>query len=369
MGLEFSMGLFEKIKNLINSEISDENEPKEIAVLVRVLSLIDVLFILISMVFLFVTNNQKYGAYAIIILAALFLVLFLSYSMNMHSLIGAYYITMLAFGAYFAACFGVETMYHIQLLIVFLLYFYRSNETTFSRITTVCVSGILVLAIVFFVSSMGAILPLSKSGETILIFVNTIHVLVKLAVIGAYFRVKFSASETKILQYSKKLEMIATTDPLTKLQNRRGMFTHIESYIDEHIKDNNFVLTLGIGDIDFFKKINDTYGHEAGDYVLETLAKLMKEFMKDKGMVARWGGEEFLFCFEEENGDYAFESLSKLLHLIERYEFSYNGVDFKVTMTFGLEEFDEREGIEKTISKADQKLYMGKEAGRDRVIY
>lgn len=363
------MGLFEKIKNLINSEIRDENEPKEIAVLVRILSLIDVLFVLMSMVFLFVTGNEIYGAYAIVILAALFVVLFLSYKLNMHSLIGLYYVTMLVFGGYFAMCFGVTPMYQIQLLIVFLLYFYRSNETTFSRIAAVCVSGILVLSTVFLVSANGAIIPQAKQGETILIFINTVHILVKVAVIGAYFRVKFSASETKILQYSKKLEMIATTDPLTKLQNRRGMYTHIEDYIKEHVNDNNFVLTLGIGDIDFFKKINDTYGHEAGDYVLETLAKLMKEFMKDKGMVARWGGEEFLFCFEEENGDYAFESLSKLLHLIERYEFSYNNIDFKVTMTFGLEEFDEREGIEKTISKADQKLYMGKEAGRNRVIY
>ena len=80
-------------------------------------------------------------------------------------------------------------------------------------------------------------------------------------------------------------------------------------------------------------------------------------------------GEEFLFSFENINGDFAFESLNKLLHILQRYEFSYNGIDFKVTMTFGVEEYDNISGIEKTISKADEKLYMGKEAGRDRVIF
>ena len=129
------------------------------------------------------------------------------------------------------------------------------------------------------------------------------------------------------------------------------------------------MLTVAIGDIDFFKHINDTYGHDAGDYVLETIAKIMNEFMESKGMVARWGGEEFLFSFENINGDYAFEEMSKLLHLIERYEFSFNGTPIKVTMTFGLEEYDDNLGVDKVISKADEKLYMGKEQGRNRVIY
>ena len=95
----------------------------------------------------------------------------------------------------------------------------------------------------------------------------------------------------------------------------------------------------------------------------------MNEFMDGKGLVARWGGEEFLFTFEGINGDYAFEETSKLLHLVEKYEFSYEGTPINVTMTFGVEEYDEFVGIDKVISKADEKLYMGKNQGRNRVIY
>ena len=140
----------------------------------------------------------------------------------------------------------------------------------------------------------------------------------------------------------------------------------VENYLKTY-KDG--ICSVCLCDIDFFKKVNDTYGHEAGDKVLQEVGKVFMSEMVKQGAVARWGGEEFLFAFDDINGDYAFESLSKLLHLIERYEFSYNGIDFHVTMTFGIEEYDDNEGIEKTVSRADEKLYMGKEAGRDRVIY
>lgn len=362
------MNLLEKCRAFINSDVKEENEPKETAVLVRVLSIIDIVYILIDVVFLFSNHGIKYGSMALVILGMLAFTLALSYKVTTHAMMGLYFLTIVVCSGYFTICFGVAPMYHIQMFTVFLIYFYRSAESTFSRTVSVVATGAISLVTVFYVISHGPRLTLDSQIQSVLIIVNTTHILMKLALVAYFFRIKFSATETKLIQYSRKLEMIATTDPLTKLQNRRGMFTYLERLVEDH-HEKDFALTLGIGDIDFFKKINDTYGHEAGDYVLETLSKLMNEFMKDHGLVARWGGEEFLFAFEGINGDYAFESLSKLLHIIERYEFSYNNIDFKVTMTFGLEEYDEREGIEKTISKADEKLYMGKEAGRDRVIF
>lgn len=362
------MNLFGRIRDFINTEIQEENEPKETVVLVRILCLVDILFTLSNAFFLFIGEGTLYGLIALAFIISFGLELALSYRIKTHTIIGIYYFVGLLSGVYFTLCLGVSPMYHIQIFTLFLLYFYRSAETSFSRHASVILCGVTAVIAVFYVIKNGTFVDVDQLNISVLIVVNTGHILLKLALIAYFFRLKFSASETKILQYSRKLEMIATTDPLTKLQNRRGMYTYLENLVKDE-NDKNFALTLGIGDIDFFKKINDTYGHEAGDYVLETLSKLMKEFMKDFGMAARWGGEEFLFAFEGINGDYAFESLSKLLHIIERYEFSYNDIDFHVTMTFGIEEYDEREGIEKTISKADEKLYMGKEAGRDRVIY
>lgn len=360
------MGLFEKLKSFVNMEIKDESEPKETAVLVRVLCLLDIAFIIFDTFFMFSGYPYRFGIFTLIILLVLSSDLFFSYKLGMHSLIGIYYITSLVASVYFTICTGIIPMFHIQSFIVFLLYFYRSKETALSRLCSVILSGAAGIVALFYVIVNGSILAVSIRDSGILMGMNTIHIIAKLTIFAYFFMIKFSASETKIMQYSKKLEMIATTDPLTKLQNRRGMFNHLESYLKEKPDES---LTLVLGDIDFFKKINDTYGHDAGDYVLETLAKIMKEYMNGKGMVARWGGEEFLFSFEGINGDFAFEYMNVLLHMIERYEFSYNDIDFKVTMTFGVEEYDQRDNIEKTVSSADEKLYMGKEAGRDRVIF
>lgn len=360
--------MLNKIRNLINSEIKEENEPKKTAVLVRVICLVDILFTIINVALMSKNYNFVYGIHAFAFLLMFVIVLYTSYHVKMHALVVAYFLVMTLNSIYFTLSLGVVPMYHIQLFIVILLFFYKSSETSLYRVVSVVISGIVALSLVLYVMENGSLLDLSSNGGILLVSANTVYIMAKVSLFAYFFMLKFSASETKIMQYSRKLEMIATTDPLTKLQNRRGMFKHIEDYIED-TPDNNLILTLGIGDIDFFKKINDTYGHEAGDYVLETLAKIMKEFMRDKGMVARWGGEEFLFSFEGINGDHAFEQMNKLLHLIEKYEFSYNGTDIKVTMTFGIEEYDEREGVEKTVSKADQKLYMGKEAGRDRVVF
>jgi len=362
------MNIVDSIKRFLTTEIHEENEPKETAVLVRVLCLTDLFFLLFNTIFLLLECPLSCAFSGLGVCFLLILVLVLSYKIRMQNLVVSYYIVTLVGAMFFTINVGVAPMYHIQLFIVFLLFFYRSNQSSLSRVVSVMVSGIAALAIIFHVMSVGAFYLLSNGSTTALIIANTVYLLIKVTVFAYFFMYKFSASEMKIMQYSRKLEMIATTDPLTKLQNRRGMMTHIERYLAD-AKNEGRLFSIAIGDIDFFKKINDTYGHEAGDYVLETLAKIMNEFMEGKGMVARWGGEEFLFSFENINGDYAFEQLSKLLHMIERYVFTYDGTDIKVTMTFGIEEFDARDGIDKVISKADEKLYMGKTQGRDRIIY
>ena len=126
---------------------------------------------------------------------------------------------------------------------------------------------------------------------------------------------------------------------------------------------------VAIGDVDFFKKVNDNYGHDAGDYVLVTLSELFRNSLKGRGMVARWGGEEFLFTFEGMNVQQAYAALELLRFQIEKYNFQHKEQNIKVTMTFGIEEYSQIIGIESTISKADIKLYEGKNNGRNKVVY
>lgn len=360
--------MLDKVVALLNKEIKEENEPKETAVLIRVLCLIDIVFLTINTVHCFVLYGPIAGVKALLIACLMVLTFVASYMMKMSPLIYLYYFMITINVVVLTALFGLWLAFQAQMYVVFAVFFYRGAGNKTERIASVFISEAVAIGIFLYVGSHGAVYAGSQSPQLLSTCFSTLYVVSKSAAIAYFFRLKFSASEEKILKYSRKLERLATTDPLTKLQNRRGMINHIEELVSGNQTAGN-MLTVAIGDIDFFKHINDTYGHDAGDYVLETIAKIMNEFMESKGMVARWGGEEFLFSFENINGDYAFEEMSKLLHLIERYEFSFNGTPIKVTMTFGLEEYDDNLGVDKVISKADEKLYMGKEQGRNRVIY
>ena len=178
---------------------------------------------------------------------------------------------------------------------------------------------------------------------------------------------KFNQAEDKLRRINENLERMANLDTLTGLSNRRHMNEHLAGLVFEYNRSNK-VFTMAIGDIDFFKKVNDTYGHDTGDYVLSTAAALFKQFMKDKGHVAHWGGEEFLFAFENMDLDKAYRFLDELRHEIEKTPMDFKEYHFNITMTFGIEEFNPRLGIESTINRADAKLYKGKQGGRNRVV-
>ena len=361
--------MIQKIHAFINKEIKEENEPKETAVLIRMLCLIDIVFLSVNAVMFGIVCGSDGSLPAAALMLLMIGVFVLSYYSKMNVLVYLYYVTWVANIIVLVLLFGVGFGFRAQIYFMFMVFFYRGAGKPAERVLAVIASGIILCGVTLYNGFNGNLMGIDPTGLYHINIICMTYAICKSTCIAYFFRKKFSASEEKIIRYSKKLEMLATTDPLTKLQNRRGMLNHIEDYSNAISSTSGGLLTIAIGDIDFFKHINDTYGHDAGDYVLETLAKIMNEFMDGKGMVARWGGEEFLFSLENINGDYAFEEMSKLLHLIERYEFSFEGTPINVTMTFGLEEYDDNIGIDKVITKADEKLYMGKEQGRNRVIY
>ena len=175
--------------------------------------------------------------------------------------------------------------------------------------------------------------------------------------------------QKKLVSYNKKLRDIAGIDPLTGLRNRRSEIEQILEKIRKYQNGEVQALTIAIGDIDFFKRINDTYGHNCGDIVLRELADLFKTFMRTKGDVCRWGGEEFLFIFNDINGDDASYMLQELRAEIQKRGINFGQEVIHATMTFGVAEYDLRRSLEHNIEDADQKLYIGKEKGRNIIIY
>lgn len=177
------------------------------------------------------------------------------------------------------------------------------------------------------------------------------------------------AMETKLKDYNANLKRLANVDPLTGLKNRRCMMNFLKENVENVAEVDKQKAVIAIGDIDFFKRFNDYYGHACGDEVLTELAALFMDFMEDKGEVARWGGEEFLLVFTDCNLNQGIDYMEKLIHRIRLMDIRYGGETLRVTMTFGLSEYDPERTVDAIINNADKKLYFGKQNGRNRIVH
>lgn len=166
------------------------------------------------------------------------------------------------------------------------------------------------------------------------------------------------------------LIQLAEVDALTQLFNRRKM---IEILMNLN-RDSNTKIFMTMFDIDDFKKINDTYGHEAGDYVLRTIsAMISKTCSEDKHAVAcRWGGEEFLVVQEishlkkDKDGELL---IRRICNLVKRYDFNYEDKHLVITLTAGVARLTPELTVEQAIKKADDNLYFGKNNGKNQVVF
>lgn len=170
-----------------------------------------------------------------------------------------------------------------------------------------------------------------------------------------------------ILDAYKKLELMAKTDYLTKLWNRIYILEQIEHEQLRFMRINkSFVLILA--DIDFFKQLNDKYGHACGDFVLVSLAQDMSSMIRNVDCLARWGGEEFLFFLPETSLDGGYCIAERIRKAISSKVYSYEGNELSITLTFGVYEYNQEDSIEHCLSLADIALYEGKKSTRNCVV-
>jgi diguanylate cyclase (GGDEF)-like protein/PAS domain S-box-containing protein len=164
----------------------------------------------------------------------------------------------------------------------------------------------------------------------------------------------------------KELEKMAQIDKLTNIYNRRMLddFLKIEVDIADRHKED---LSLIIIDIDYFKTVNDTFGHLMGDYILTQISKIILENIRNSDIFGRYGGEEFLIICRKTNKENAFTLAEKLRILIK--DFKFNEIGHK-TISLGISDFQKGDTVETLLKKADSALYEAKNSGRDKsVIY
>ena len=166
-----------------------------------------------------------------------------------------------------------------------------------------------------------------------------------------------------------QLELFASTDPMTKLYNRRYFIEIAESILDLD-KRNNENTSVVILDIDKFKDVNDTYGHKIGDDVIVALADILQDHGRKSDIVCRWGGEEFVILLPNTNTNGAFIISERIRKAIENMKINLDdNKRFNITASFGVSQvkYEIDNHIDCAISRADDALYEAKESGRNKV--
>jgi|SRR5450830_89682 len=161
----------------------------------------------------------------------------------------------------------------------------------------------------------------------------------------------------------KEIYLLATTDSLTGIANRREFSSILASEVDR-AKRYGAPLSLIMYDIDYFKRVNDTFGHSVGDYILQALIGMVQENIRANDVSARWGGEEFMVLMPQSGIEAARTAAEKLRVAIAEHQFDKVG---RLTVSFGVAEFEPQDDFNSLLKRVDDALYLAKERGRNRV--
>jgi len=179
-----------------------------------------------------------------------------------------------------------------------------------------------------------------------------------------------STDKGKLTLDLDQARMASMVDPLTSLWNRQGIYNILKYRMDDYLL-NGVSFALAILDIDNFKSINDTYGHDVGDHTLQAIAQSLIKGCRKKDAVGRWGGEEFLLLINEPKLKNIMEIAQRIRANLASYQIILpNSQSQNVTATIGLTSISAgtRPTLEYLIGKADQALYQGKRSGRNQIV-
>lgn len=179
--------------------------------------------------------------------------------------------------------------------------------------------------------------------------------------ITLYIFITHEQQRSKLNEEQKKL---ANEDYLTKLFNRRKFLEEVHKKIT-HPRKTHYIAMM---DIDYFKQLNDTYGHIVGDEVLIKIGKILKTYVCEHIIISRYGGEEFLIYIDSEANDDALKIIEDIRKKIKSVSFPTNDAAFHITVSIGVTKLDQHTQLISAINNADKNLYEAKENGRDCVV-
>lgn len=265
---------------------------------------------------------------------------------------------------------GWDPSFHLYLLVImpiaiYVLFFSASIGkflVTVGVMTIVDFGAVVASGIILKNFEMLPYYPLSYSDAMILDRVNLFISAVILVFFAMLFALEIYGLLHNLGETNKKLEFIANHDQLTGLYNRHSIKPMVN-----RIEISGRSYCVALGDIDDFKKVNDTYGHDAGDETLRQVSDAIKCGIEDSDIACRWGGEEILLIIVGDRAE-CLERVNAIRNDIISRKVKNGEDEFGVTVTVGFVDNTEAEGLERLVSLADSRLYYGKKNGKNMIV-
>ena len=241
---------------------------------------------------------------------------------------------------------------------------YKKNNIKSTMIYSVIagmVEFVVYISCYYISSNFKPIYDVGTKAEISFVFaINAAATFLMVIVFTVLFTLKIQTYQNMLIKKNRLLDNIANTDPLTGLHNRRSISRIFRDMIRAQIP-----FCVIMCDIDDFKKLNDTYGHEFGDKVLKKVSDVMKNSVRETDYICRWGGEEILILVQSDNISDTVDIAQRIHSDINNIEM-YSGED-KVccTITMGIAQYNKNDDVYTTIDLADKKLYEGKLSGKN----
>lgn len=352
------------LKDFIYKNISFDSEESQFLLMMRIFYIITSIYIIVFYGFALVTGIMKEAPILLIWLPLHVSCFFTTYRCGRRLVFHIFSACILIWLVYSVYLMGKDYGAHYFIYPLMVISFFATYRNFLRKAIYMIFLLALNIAVYFYGNNHEPVLKITEQQGDVLNIIYTVTLFMCMFAICFIFSNTNQSALERLNTYNRNLKKEAETDALTGLMNRRCMYKALEDNIG--ITDTTF--SVAIGDIDFFKKINDTKGHNFGDEVLKKLAEYFMSYMSDKGIVCRWGGEEFLFLFPSCNLDVTYSYVQKMKEHIEEMPITIDGETITVTMTFGVEEHKAEALVTELIRKADSKLYNEKTNGRNMVV-
>lgn len=268
---------------------------------------------------------------------------------------GAYGITNEAHGG---------TLMLVSLVLVFGVFNMNRRRAGISAVYATCIMGLVMV----FKNWDDPVRYPAKVEWVYFVFVATI--VPTIAILAAQLdamRERLKRQREELTIALDRIQELATRDELTGLYNRR----HMNQVLTEHAamaKRGMLDFSVALIDLDFFKRVNDTYGHGVGDEVLRGFAAETARVMRETDVVSRWGGEEFLLMMPEVPPGFPATGIDRLREAVDALQISSTVPDLRMSFSCGITSYRENESINDAIARADEALYQAKATGRKRTV-